>query len=139
MFAQAPPEAKTVVANGALSNTDLMQKIGLELSALNGGPRTVDNQNFYAYEYKDVKQGFLLSAFVEPDSALLKQLRIAGKYQDADITMVERILNRVAIAPISAKTFTFTAAQGHQESEGAGTGATVTYSGSQSSKPQFGV
>jgi outer membrane lipoprotein-sorting protein len=112
MFAQAPPEAKTVIAKGALSDADLRQKIGLELSALNGGPRTIDNQNFYAYEYKDAKQNFLLSAFVEPSSAVLKELRIDGKYEDSDITMVERILSRVAIAPVSANTFTFTPPKG---------------------------
>ena len=112
MFSQTPTEAKTIVANGALSDADLMQKIGLELGALNGAPRTVDNQNFYVYEYKDAKQGFLLSAFVEPDSASLKQLQITGKYQDSDITMVERILSRIAIAPVSGNTFTFTPPKG---------------------------
>ena len=112
IFSQTPPEAKAAVAKGALSDADSMQKIGLELNALKGEPRTVDRQNFYTYEYKDANRGFLLSASVEPDSALLKQLQIVGKYQDADITMVERILSRVAIAPVAANTFTFTPPKG---------------------------
>ena len=112
IFSQTPPEAKAAVAKGALSNADSMQKIGLELNALKGEPRTIDQQSFYTYEYKDANRGLLFSAFVEPDSALLKQLRIAGKYQDVDITMVERILSRVAIAPASANTFAFTPPKG---------------------------
>lgn len=112
MFSQTPPEAKTLVAKDALSDTNLLKDIGLELGDLKGGTRTVDSQTFYAYEYNDAKQGFLMSAFVEPDSAVLKQLRLAGKYQDFDVSMVERILSRVAIAPVSANTFTFTPPKG---------------------------
>ncbi|MBW4580562.1 MAG: hypothetical protein KME42_13445 [Tildeniella nuda ZEHNDER 1965/U140] len=112
MFAQTPLEVKTAVAKGALSDTNLLQEIGLALSDLKGGTRTVDSQTFYAYEYNAAKQGFLMSAFIEPDSAVLKQLRIVGKYLDSDISMVERILSRVAIAPVSTNTFTFTPPKG---------------------------
>ncbi|PSB32179.1 hypothetical protein [Stenomitos frigidus] len=112
MFAQTPPEAKAAVAKSTLSDPDLLQTMGLELNALKGGPRTVESENFYAYEYKDTQQGFLLSAFVEPESAILKRLQITGKYEDSDITMVERLLSRTAIAPVNIKTFTFTPPKG---------------------------
>ena len=114
MFAQTPPEVKTAVADSKLSDVERLQKVGFELSTLTlkGAPRTIDSQNLYAYEYNDQRQGFVLSAFVEPNSALLKQLQIVGKYQDSDITMVERILSRTAIAPTSSKTFTFTPPKG---------------------------
>lgn len=112
MFAQIPLDVKQLVAQGVLSDAEVLKKIGLELGDLSGSSQTIDKQNFYAYEYNDVKEGYRFGALVEPKSAVLKQLRIVGKYEGSDITMIEQIRSRVSTPPASASTFTFAPPKG---------------------------
>jgi outer membrane lipoprotein-sorting protein len=107
-FLELPEAQRKVIAEGNLSDKDALESLGLASKGLiKGDRRTVDGESFYVYNYKDPKEGFILSGFVEPETANLKQIKVVGKSNDLDIQYTEKILTRTANPVISADTFTF--------------------------------
>jgi outer membrane lipoprotein-sorting protein len=107
-FLGLPEAQRKVIAEGNLLDKDALEFLGLASKGLiKGDRRTVDGESFYVYNYKDPKEGFILSGFVEPETANLKQIKVVCKSNDLDIQYTEKILTRTANPVISADTFTF--------------------------------
>ncbi len=107
-FLDLPEAERQAIAGGNLSDKDALESLGLASKGLiKGYRRMVDGESFYVYNYKDPKEGFTLSGFVQPETADLKQIQVLGKTQGMDIQYTEKILSRIANPVISADTFTF--------------------------------
>lgn len=113
VFLDFPEEDRKVAVNGNLSDKNILSYLGLTSnSELNGEKRTLDGQPIYVYDYKDLRDGFTLSAFINPETATLKQVQLAGKTDDLDILLTEKILNKTPNPTINNNTFRFSPPQG---------------------------
>lgn len=116
LFMVLPEDARQQVAQGQLSNTQVLQEMGLANNKLlKGDKRTIEAETLYVYKYTDTKAGLTYSAFVQPETATLQQLQIAGKSQGLDILIAEKILSRSANPAITQQTFTFSPPQGSKQ------------------------
>jgi len=115
MFTQAPNELRQFVGASEANSAQLVQAIGLELKDLQGAPQTVDNQPLYVYQYKDPKESFTYSAFVEQASAAVRRFQISGRTDGADVLIVENITNRTPNPTIAPNTFTFSPPAGAKQ------------------------
>lgn len=114
-FLDFPEEDRKIVANGNLSEKNVLTYLGVsDSNEIEGSKRTLGNETFYVYDYKNIKEGFTLSAFVNPKSATLKQVELAGKSENLDILLTEKILRRTANPTVTANTFRFTPPKGTQ-------------------------
>ncbi len=104
-FLEIPPDARKPIAEGALSDSKVQAELGLSDDLpVKGMVQTIDGQELYVYEYTD-KEGFSVRAFVEPKTATLQQVVLAGKSEGFDVVITERILRRVANPSVNASTF----------------------------------
>ncbi|WP_242044979.1 hypothetical protein [Anabaena azotica] len=108
-----PEEDRKAVVSGNLSDTNILGYLGLASNnEIKGDKRTIDGQPIYVYDYKDPKDGFTLSAFVNPETAILKQVQLAGKTDDLDILLTEKILSKTPNPTINNNTFRFSPPKG---------------------------
>ncbi|BAB75238.1 LolA family protein [Anabaena sp. FACHB-709] len=115
VFLDFPEEDRKVVVDGNLSDKNVLTYLGLASNGeLKGETRTFDGQTAYVYDYKDPKDGFTLSAFVNPETASLSQVQLAGKSDDLDILLTEKILSKTVNPVINANTFRFLPPRGTQ-------------------------
>jgi outer membrane lipoprotein-sorting protein len=112
-FLDFPQEDRKIVANGNLSAKNVLTYLNLSSNGeIQGATRTLEGETFYVYNYKDPKEGFILSAFINPKTAALKQLQLAGKSQNLDILLTEKILRRTPNPAVTSNTFKFTPPKG---------------------------
>lgn len=108
-----PEQDRKVAVNGNLSDKNILSYLGLASnSKLKGEKRTLDGQSVYVYEYKDLKDGSTLSAFVNPETATLKQVQSAGKTGELNIIITQKILSTTPNPTIKANTFLFSPPKG---------------------------
>ncbi|MBD2447688.1 hypothetical protein H6G76_10980 [Nostoc sp. FACHB-152] len=114
-FLDFPEADRKIVVDGKLSAKNVLTYLGLSSNGeLKGERRTLEGEAFYVYDYKDSQEGFTLSAFVNPKTATLKQLQLAGKSQNLDILLTEKILRRTANPAVTTNTFRFSPPKGTQ-------------------------
>ncbi|HEY9615885.1 MAG TPA: hypothetical protein V6C64_03540 [Microcoleaceae cyanobacterium] len=108
LFMQLPADDRQAIAQGALADSQVIKEMGL-LSSPNfkGAPQLVNNQSLYTYEFTNTQDGFILNAFVDPNTADLKQLRISGRADQVDYAVTETIRRRTANPLITSDTFRF--------------------------------
>lgn len=112
-FLNIPTKERKQIANGNLSDTNVLSYIGSAIEGvIKGNEAIVDGDSFYVYNYKDVKDGFTFSAFIQPETANIKQVQFAGKSEELDILLTEKILNRTANPVVTSQTFTFSPPKG---------------------------
>lgn len=112
-FLNIPAKERKQIANGNLSDTNVLSYIGSAIEGvIKGNEAIVDGDSFYVYNYKDAKEGFTFSAFVQPETANIKQVQFAGKSEELDILLTEKILNRTANPVVTSQTFTFSPPKG---------------------------
>jgi hypothetical protein len=107
-FLEIPEADRKEISSNELSK-EILKQIGV---TNNSGIKKidttiVDGRNLSVYTYTDVKDGYSFSGFIEPNTAILQQLQIAGKSEGVKILMTEKIIERVANPMINAKTFQF--------------------------------
>lgn len=107
IYGQIPPEVRQAIVENQATSQQIVEAVGLELKDLQGGPQSLDNRPLYVYRYRDAREGFTFSAFVEPATATLQQMQIAGKFEGADITIAERLLSRTPNPAITPTSFSF--------------------------------
>jgi outer membrane lipoprotein-sorting protein len=107
IYGQIPPDVRRAIVGNQATSQQIVEAVGLELKDLQGAPQSTDNRPLYVYRYRDAREGFTFSAFVEPATATLQQMQIAGKFEGADITIAERILSRTPNPVIAPTAFTF--------------------------------
>ncbi len=113
LFLQVPSDAKQIVAQGKLSDKDVLSEIGLAANtAIKQDQQTIDGVPLSVYNYTDSKAGWTISAFIQPETTTLKQLQVAGGGEGFNIVMTEQILSRTENPPITPTTFTFTPPKG---------------------------
>ncbi len=121
MFLEVPPDFREMISQSSASGNTLggiLEQMGLSSkSPLKVSRRNLQGQDYYAYEYTEPKEGFTLSALVEPTTARVTQLEITGKSEGMDILLREEILNRVGNPAIAADTFTFVPPTGSKKVE----------------------
>ncbi|WP_427160633.1 LolA family protein [Aliinostoc sp. HNIBRCY26] len=100
-------DRKTVVAAGHLSEKNVLTYLNADGRNLTGSRRVVDGKEFYVYDYKQPGEGFVLSAFVNPQTANINQIQLVGKSKDLDINLTENILTRTPNPTINGNTFRF--------------------------------
>ncbi len=108
IYGQIPPDVRQAIGQNQATSRQIVEAVGLEVKDLQGAPQTVDNRPMYVYRYRDAREGFTFSAYVEPDTAVIQQMQIAGKFEGAEVLIAERILSRTANPAIAPTTFTFT-------------------------------
>lgn len=117
IYSQVPADARKYIIQSEASSNEVVKAMGLELKDLQGKSQTVNQQSLYVYDYKDAKEGFTFSAAISPETALLKQLKVAGKAEGMDITITEDILQRSENPTITQSTFKFVPPAGTQKVE----------------------
>ncbi len=111
-YLTVPADVRKPIAGGALADPQVLKELGMtETSPLKGSSQTLDGRSLYSYEFTD-KEGFTISALVEPTTAELKQIRLTGKAEGFNIDIAERILSRTANPAIAPSTFKFTPPSG---------------------------
>lgn len=114
-FLDFPEEDRKIVVNGNLTVKNVLTYLGLSSNGeLQGDKRTFEGETFYVYNYKDPKEGFILSAFVNPKTTSLKQVQLAGKSANLDILLTEKILRRTVNPAVTSNTFRFIPPKGTQ-------------------------
>ena len=112
-FLNIPAKERKQIANGSLSDKNVLSYLSSAIDGvIKGNQDTVDSDSFYVYHYKDAKEGFTFSAFVQPDNANLKQVQLVGKSEGLDIVLTEKILNRIANPDVTPQSFTFSPPRG---------------------------
>lgn len=107
IYGQIPPDVRQAIVKNQATSQQVVEAVGLELKDLQGGPQALDGRPLYVYRYGDAREGFTFSTFVEPATATLRQMQIAGKFEGADVTIAERILSRTPNPAIAPNAFTF--------------------------------
>ncbi|BAZ14914.1 hypothetical protein NIES4071_67840 [Calothrix sp. NIES-4071] len=101
------------IASGALSQPDVIQQISAAANeAIQGETRSLEGKEIYVYSFNDPKQGYTLSAFVNPQLANLEQMQIVGKDDGLDIAIIEKIQQRTEVKNLAPQTFIFTPPRG---------------------------
>ena len=112
-FLNIPAKERKQIANSSLSDKNVLSYLVSAIDGvIKGNQATVDTDSFYVYHYKDAKEGFTFSAFVQPDNANLKQVQLVGKSEGLDIMLTEKILNRIANPNVTPQSFTFSPPRG---------------------------
>ncbi len=107
-YLTVPSDVRKPIANGALADPQVLKELGInETSPLKGTRQTLDGRSLYSYEFTD-EAGFTITAFIEPTTAELKQIRLTGKSDGFNVDIAERILSRTPNPAITADTFKFT-------------------------------
>ena len=113
LFLQVPIDAKQMVAQGKLSDKDVLSEIGLAANtAIKQNQQTINNVPLSVYNYTDSKAGWTISAFIQPETTTLKQVQVAGSGEGFNILMTEQILSRTENPLLTPTTFKFTPPQG---------------------------
>jgi outer membrane lipoprotein-sorting protein len=101
------------IASGALSEPSVIKEISAAANqAIQGETRNVEGKQMYMYSFNDPKQGYTLSAFVNPQLANLEQMQITGKDDGLDIEIIEKIQQRAEVKNLAPQTFKFTPPKG---------------------------
>lgn len=114
LFLQFPQETRKQIADGALSDDQVLQNVGLPPS-IRGAKHTLEGQEVFTYEYSDKQEGYTLTAAIEPQTASLKQLQIAGQSGGTNFVVIEQVLQRTPNPVISDVTFRFTPPKGARQ------------------------
>jgi outer membrane lipoprotein-sorting protein len=110
---QLIPKVAKSITSGELSDKKVLEELGLPNNEnFKGDKSIIEGEDFYVYNYTDNKEGFIFRAFVQPETATLKQFQMAGKTQSTDFEMTEKILNRTANPVVTKDTFKFTPPKG---------------------------
>jgi len=107
IYSQIPADVRQAIQQDGSTSTQIVQAVGLELKDLQGAPQTIDNRPLYVYRYRDAREGSTFTAWVEPSTAVIQQMQIAGRFESADVTINERIISRTAKPAIAPNLFTF--------------------------------
>lgn len=101
------------IASGALSQPSAIQQISAAANeAIQGETRNVEGKQIYIYSFNDPKQGYTLSAYVNPQLANLEQMQIVSKDSGSDIAIIEKIQQRTEVKNLAPQTFSFTPPRG---------------------------
>ncbi|MBD2693714.1 LolA family protein [Anabaena catenula] len=117
MFIEFPEDARQPIAQSENSKSTLQEAGLTNLKELQQEQRTVDGEELSIYTYKDSREGFTFSGFIQPQTANLKQLEMRGNSEGLDIVVTEKILARTTAPAIDAQTFTFTPPAGVKKVE----------------------
>lgn len=111
MFLDLPPDLREMIVQDQLSETQLVaslnQLVSSSSNALAGGQRDLMGKNAYVYEFSDPKGGLGISVFVDPTTATVERIEIAGEDSGLDIGLSEQIIRRTDNPVITADTFRF--------------------------------
>lgn len=111
-YSSVTPDVRELFTNGSLTDPQVLKELGMTgTSPLKGSSQTLNGRSLYSYEFTD-KEGFTISALVEPSTAELKQIRLNGKSDGFNVDIAERILSRTANPAIAASIFKFTPPSG---------------------------
>ena len=111
-YSSVTPDVRELFTNGSLTDPQVLKELGMTgTSPLKGSSQTLNGRSLYSYEFTD-KEGFTISALVEPTTAELKQIRLNGKSDGFNVDIAERILSRTANPAIAASIFKFTPPSG---------------------------
>ena len=111
-YSSVTPDVRALFTNGSLTDPQVLKELGMTgTSPLKGSSQTLNGRSLYSYEFTD-KEGFTISALVEPTTAELKQIRLTGKSDGFNVDIAERILSRTANPEIAASIFKFTPPSG---------------------------
>lgn len=101
------------IASGALSQPEVIKEISTAANqAIQGETRDIEGKQTYVYSFNDPKQGYTISAFVNPQLANLEQMQIVGKDDGFDIAIIEKIQQRTEVKNLAPQTFKFTPPKG---------------------------
>ncbi|MBF2065199.1 MAG: hypothetical protein IGS39_12365 [Calothrix sp. C42_A2020_038] len=101
------------IASGALSQPNVINEISAAANqAIQGESRNLEGKQLYVYSFNDPKQGYTLSAFVNPQFANLEQMQIVGQDNGLDIAIIEKIQQRTEVKNLAPQTFSFTPPRG---------------------------
>ncbi|BDA68325.1 unknown protein [Calothrix sp. PCC 7716] len=101
------------IASGALSQPEVIKEISTAANqAIQGETRDIEGKQTYVYSFNDPKQGYTISAFVNPQLANLEQMQIVGKDDGLDIAIIEKIQQRTEVKNLAPQTFKFTPPKG---------------------------
>ncbi|WP_094344399.1 LolA family protein [Nostoc sp. 'Peltigera membranacea cyanobiont' 232] len=107
VFLEAPENTRKLIVQSK-SSSEIVQEFGLANdSGLQEEKRTIDGEEFSAYNYTHAKDGFTLSGLVQPATATLKQMQMGGNSDGLNILVTEKIIQRTANPTINAETFKF--------------------------------
>jgi outer membrane lipoprotein-sorting protein len=79
---------------------------------LQGRKQEFDGEEVYNYSYENKSQNWTFNGLVQPQTALLKQIQIAGKTQGMKFSIADKIISRNTQPTISSKTFRFSPPKG---------------------------
>jgi outer membrane lipoprotein-sorting protein len=101
------------IASGALSQPEVIKEISTAANeAIKGEKLNEQGKQLYVYSFDDPKQGYTLSAYVNPQLANLEKMQIVGKDNGFDIAIIENIQQRTEIKTLAQQTFRFTPPKG---------------------------
>ncbi len=101
------------ITSGELSDKKVLEELGLSDDEDFVGNRSIlEGEDFYVYNYTNKKEGFIFRAFVQPETATLKQFQLGGITQSIDFEITEKIFYRTANPDVTKDTFKFTPPKG---------------------------
>ncbi len=97
-----------MINSGAFSTEGVIEELGTAANqVIKGETRTIEGKELYVYSYNDTKQGYTISAFVNPQVANLEQMQIVGKNSGFDISIIEKIQQRTEVKMPAPQAFKF--------------------------------
>lgn len=121
LFLETSADVRTMLSQSSLSEESLLEFMKATFpnnnSALQGKLQTVESKNYYVYHYTDPGQGFIMSMFLEPETAQVQQLEIFGKVDNIDIQISEKIISRIPISNNTSAPFQFLMPEGATQVE----------------------
>lgn len=111
-YSSVTPDVRELFTNGSLTDPQVLKELSMTgTSPLKGSSQILNGRSLYSYAFTD-KEGFTISALVEPTTAELKQIRLTGKSDGFNVDIAELILTRTPNPAIAPSTFKFTPPSG---------------------------
>lgn len=103
---------KAIVAEIAAGSDPLKTIPRNDLVNLKGNSRQVDGQNLYVYSFDNQAEKSVFNGFIQPETGILKQIEFVSNTNDADIKVIEKIVNHTTTNNLSNQLFRFSPPRG---------------------------
>lgn len=98
--------------NNLARNNILTTLLKGQTADLQGSKRKIEGEELYNYSYENKTENWVFNGAVQPQTAAIKQIEIAGKSNEITFAIADKIISRNSNPTILKKTFRFSPPKG---------------------------
>lgn len=105
-------ERQEVAASLAANRNEPLALSKESLKDLNGSLQKINGQDLYVYSYENKQEKIGFVGYVQPQTAVIKQVSFTGLASGTELTINEKIVNRISLNDSNPDVFRFSPPQG---------------------------